>query len=259
MALISLRDVSLGFRGPLLLDQANLALEPGERVCLLGRNGTGKTTLLRLIQGEIETPHGEIARQQGLVTAMLAQEVPGLSGTVFDEVARGLGPRAERLAEYHRLAHQWALDGGDELRARLDRVQHALEAEGGWSLHQEVKTILSRMALEPDADVGSLSAGMKRRVLLAKALVRSPDVLLLDEPTNHLDVDAIRWLEEFLLRYRGTILFVTHDRALLRKLATRIIELDRGRLTSWSCDYENLLAAERGSLGGRGPSAGRVR
>ncbi len=249
MALISLRDVSLGFRGPLVLDQANLILEPGERVCLLGRNGTGKTTLLRLIQGEIDAPQGEIARQQGLVTAMLAQEVPqGLTGTVFDEVARGLGPRAELLAEYHHLAHQLALHGSDELRARLDRVQHALEIDGGWSMHQEVEAILSRMALEPDADVGSLSAGVKRRVLLAKALVRSPDVLLLDEPTNHLDVDAIRWLEEFLLRYRGTILFVTHDRALLRRLATRIIELDRGQLTSWSCDYETYLQRKEAAL-----------
>ena len=249
MPLITLRDVTLGFRGPLVLDQVNLALEPGERVCLLGRNGTGKTTLLRLIQGEIEAPRGEIARQQGLVTAMLPQEVPqGLQGTVFDEVARGLGPRAELLGEYHRLAHQLAVEGGDDLRARLGRVQHELEIDGGWSMHQEVETVVSRMSLEADANVANLSAGMKRRVLLAKALVGNPDILLLDEPTNHLDMDAIRWLEEFLLRYRGTILFVTHDRALLRRLATRIIELDRGRLTSWSCDYETYLQRKEAAL-----------
>jgi ABC transport system ATP-binding/permease protein len=249
MALIALRDVSLGFRGPLVLDQANLTLEPGERVCLLGRNGTGKTTLLRLIQGEIDPQRGEIARQQGLATAMLPQEVPqGLTGAVFDEVARGLEPRAELLAEYHRVAHQLALEGGEELRARLDRVQHALEIDGGWSLHQEVETVLTRLTLEADADVASLSAGMKRRVLLARALVRSPDILLLDEPTNHLDVDAIRGLEDFLLRYSGAILFVTHDRALLRRLATRIIELDRGRLTSWSCDYETFLQRKEALL-----------
>ena len=249
MVLIALRDVSLGFRGPLVLDQANLTLEPGERVCLLGRNGTGKSTLLRLIQGEIELPKGEIVRQQGLVTAMLPQEVPqGLAGTVFDEVARGLGPRTELLVEYHHVAHQLAIEGSDELRIRLDRIQHALELSGGWSMTQEVEAILSRMSLEPDSDVSNLSAGMKRRVLLARALVRNPDILLLDEPTNHLDTDAIRWLEEFLLRCNATILFVTHDRALLRKLATRIIELDRGCLTSWSCDYETFLQRKEAAL-----------
>ncbi len=249
MVLIALRDVSLGFRGPLVLDQANLTLEPGERVCLLGRNGTGKSTLLRLIQGEIELPRGEIVRQQGLVTAMLPQEVPqGLAGTVFDEVARGLGPRTELLVEYHHVAHQLAIEGRDELRIRLDRIQHALELTGGWSMTQEVEAILSRMSLEPDSDVSNLSAGMKRRVLLARALVRNPDILLLDEPTNHLDTDAIRWLEEFLLRCNATILFVTHDRALLRKLATRIIELDRGCLTSWSCDYETFLQRKEAAL-----------
>jgi ABC transport system ATP-binding/permease protein len=175
MALLALRDVSLSFRGPLVLDQANLSLERGERVCLLGRNGMGKTTLLRVIQGEIEPQRGEIIRQQGLVTAMLPQEVPqGLAGTVFDEVSRGLGPKAELLAEYHRLAHQLATDGSDSLHGRLDQVQHQLEVEGGWSMHQEVESILSRMTLDPDAQVSDLSAGMKRRVLLAKALVRNP-------------------------------------------------------------------------------------
>jgi ABC transport system ATP-binding/permease protein len=251
MPLISLRDVSLGFRGPLLLDQANLTLEPGERVCLLGRNGTGKSTLLRLIQGEIDPPQGEIARQQGLATALLPQEVPqGLAGTVFDEVARGLGPRAELLSEYHQVAHQLALAESDELRARLDRIQHTLEIENGWSMNQQVEAILSRMSLEANANVANLSAGMKRRVLLARALVGGPDILLLDEPTNHLDTDAIRWLEEFLLRYSATLLFVTHDRALLRKLATRILELDRGQLTSWSCDYETYLQRKEAALEG---------
>jgi ATP-binding cassette subfamily F protein uup len=253
MPLIALRDVSLDFRGPLVLDQANLTLEPGERVCLLGRNGTGKSSLLRLIQGEIEPPRGEIARQQGLVTALLPQEVPqGLSGTVFDEVARGLGPQAELLAEYHHVAHQLALAESDELRTRLDRIQHALEIQGGWSMNQQVEAILSRMSLEPESNVADLSAGMKRRVLLARALVRNPDILLLDEPTNHLDMDAIRWLEEFLLRSNASILFVTHDRALLRKLATRIIELDRGRLTSWSCNYETYLQRKETALEAEG-------
>jgi ABC transport system ATP-binding/permease protein len=249
MPLIALRDVTLRFRGPPVLDQVNLTLDPGERVCLLGRNGSGKTTLLRVIQGSIDTPQGEIARQQGLQSAMLPQEVPqSLSDTVFDEVARGLGPRAELLAEYHHLAQQLAHEGSGQLRDRLGRVQHQLEIEGGWSMHQQVETVISRMSLEPEADVSSLSAGMKRRVLLARALVGSPQLLLLDEPTNHLDIESIRWLEDFLLRYSGTILFVTHDRALLRRLATRIIELDRGRLTSWSCDYETYLQRREATL-----------
>jgi ABC transport system ATP-binding/permease protein len=249
MALVTFRDVSLGFRGPLLLEQVNLTIEPGERVCLLGRNGSGKTTLLRLIDGAVEPDRGEIIRQQGFVSAMLPQEVPqGLRDTVFDEVARGLGPRADLLAEYHNLAQRLAVEGGDELRTRLDRIQHALEIDGGWSLQQEVEAVITRMALGADAEVSTLSAGMKRRVLLAKALVRNADILLLDEPTNHLDIDAIDWLEEFLLRYAGTILFVTHDRALLRRLATRIIELDRGRLTSWSCNYETYLKRREAAL-----------
>lgn len=249
MALFTLRDVRLGFRGPLVLDGVNLALEPGERVCLLGRNGTGKTTLLRLIHGQVEPDSGEIERQQGLVTAMLPQEVPqGLHGTVYDEVTRGLGPRAELLAEYHEVSHRLALEPGDALRKRLDRIHHALEADGGWGMHQEVEAVVSRMTLPADADVATLSAGMKRRVLLAKALVGSPSILLLDEPTNHLDIESIRWLEEFLLRTTTALVFVTHDRAFLRRLATRIIELDRGRLTSWSCDYDTYVQRKEAAL-----------
>jgi len=249
MPLIALSDVALGFRGPPLLDQANLTIEPGERVCLLGRNGAGKTTLLGLLQGTLEPDRGGVIRQQGLRTAMLPQEVPrDLHGSVFAEVARGFGPKAELLAEYHRLASRLACEGSDGLRAELGRIQHALEADGGWHMQQRIEAVVSRMSLQPDADVTTLSAGMKRRVLLAKAVVGSPDLLLLDEPTNHLDIDAIRWLEDFLLRYSGTLLFVTHDRALLRKVATRILELDRGRLTSWSCDYATYLNRKEAAL-----------
>jgi ATP-binding cassette subfamily F protein uup len=213
MALLALRDVTLAFRGPPVLDAVNLTIEPRERICLLGRNGTGKTTLLRVLHNTAEADRGEIARQQGLVTALLPQEVPqDLSGTVFDEVARGWGPRREPLARH------------------------------------QVEAAISRMGLDAAAEVAVLSAGMKRRVLLAKALVREPDILLLDEPTNHLDIDAIRWLEEFLLRYGGTLLFVTHDRVFLRRLATRIVELDRGRLTSWTCDYDTFVARKEAAL-----------
>jgi ATP-binding cassette subfamily F protein uup len=249
MALVTLRDVRLAFRGPPVLDGANLTIDPGERVCLLGRNGTGKTTLLRLIHGQLEPDGGEIARQQGLVTAMLPQEVPqGLSGTVFDEVTRGLGPRTELLAEYHRVSARLAVEESDALRQRLDRLHHALEIAGGWGIQQEVEAVISRMGLPGDVDVAALSAGMKRRVLLAKALARGPALLLLDEPTNHLDIDAIGWLEEFLLRSSAALLFVTHDRALLRRLATRILDLDRGQLTSWSCDYETYVKRKDAAL-----------
>ncbi|MEI8375536.1 MAG: ATP-binding cassette domain-containing protein [Planctomycetota bacterium] len=249
MSLIAFSDVFLGFRGPLVLDQANLTIEPGERVCLLGRNGTGKTTLLRLLQGTLEPDRGAVIRQQGLCTAMLPQQVPAdLRGSVFDEVARGLGPMAELLAEYHHLASRLASEESHDLQAELGRIQHALEANGGWRMHSQIEAVVSRMSLQPDADVATLSAGMKRRVLLAKALVGSPDLLLLDEPTNHLDIDAIRWLEDFLLRSSGTLLFVTHDRALLRTVATRILELDRGRLTSWSCDYATYLNRKEATL-----------
>ena len=251
MALVALRDVRLGFRGPLVLDGVNLTIDPGERVCLLGRNGTGKSTLLRLIHGEIEPDGGEIARQQGLVTAMLPQEVPrALSGTVFDEVTRGLGARAELLTEYHQVSARLAVEESDALRQRLDRLHHTLEIEGGWRIQQEVEAVISRMTLEGDADVATLSAGMKRRVLLAKALARGPALLLLDEPTNHLNIEAIRWLEEFLLRSSTALLFVTHDRAFLRRLATRIFDLNRGQLTSWSCDYETYVKRKDAALEG---------
>jgi ABC transport system ATP-binding/permease protein len=255
MPLLALRDITLGFRGPAVLEGANLIIEPGERICLLGRNGTGKTSLMRLIEGELESDRGEIARQQGLVTAMLPQEVPrDLSGTVFDEVARGLGSRAELLAEYHHLAHRLSIEaseggeGGEELHARLDRIQHQLEIDGGWRMHQEVESVITRMNLDAEADVSSLSAGMKRRTLLAKALVRNPDILLLDEPTNHLDIDSIGWLEDFFLRYDKSILFVTHDRAFLRRVATGILDLDRGQLVSYSCDYETYLKRKDAAL-----------
>ena len=218
-------------------------------MCLLGRNGTGKTTLLRLLQGTMEADQGEVIRQQGLQTAILPQQVPqDLHGSVFDVVTQGFGPKAELLAAYHHVANRLASGESQVLAAELGRIQHALEIDGGWRMHQQIETVLSRMDLHADVDVTTLSAGTKRRVLLAKAVVGAPDLLLLDEPTNHLDIDSIRWLEDFLLRYSGTLLFVTHDRALLRKVATRILELDRGRLTSWSCDYATYLNRKKAAL-----------
>ncbi|WP_422930432.1 ATP-binding cassette domain-containing protein [Singulisphaera sp. PoT] len=217
MALLSLRNVSLAFGGPRLLDGVELQIERGERVCLLGRNGEGKSTLLRLLQGQLAPDEGEVIRQQGLRVARLTQDVPqDLTGDIAEVVAQGLD--AEDSAGPH---------------------DHRVEA------------VISRMGLDATSRFEALSSGMKRRVLLAQAIVAEPDILLLDEPTNHLDIEAIRWLEEFLPRAGLTLIFVTHDRVFLGKLATRILELDRGHLFDWSCDYatflarkEDLLAAE---------------
>jgi ATP-binding cassette subfamily F protein uup len=242
VALLTIRNVSVAFGGPMLLDGINLQMEEGDRLCLLGRNGTGKSTLMKLISGEITPDDGEISRQQGLRAALVSQEIPlGLSGSVFDVVAGGMGNAAALLAEYHHLGHRLATEGGEELLKRLETLQKALEDEGGWHLHQEVERILSRLQLDPDIDFTTLSGGTKRRVLLARALVASPDILLLDEPTNHLDINTITWLEEFLLRNMKTLLFVTHDRTFARKLANRIAELDRGKLYAWSCSYDSFV------------------
>ena len=242
MPLVTLQDVSIRFRGPPLLDGVDFQIDPGERIALLGRNGEGKSTLLRLIHGELEPDRGQIARTQGARTALLAQQVaPGLSGNVFDVVAGGLGERGRLLAEFHHASQRLAAEGEPALQRKLDELHHALDAAGAWQTQVEVEQILSRVGLDPEADVAVLSAGMKRRVLLARAVVSRPEVLLLDEPTNHLDIDGIAWLEEFLLREGGTLVFVTHDRVFLKKLATRIAELDRGRLATWACGYETFL------------------
>ncbi|MBL0224537.1 MAG: ATP-binding cassette domain-containing protein [Geobacteraceae bacterium] len=241
MALISLRNITLAFGGPPLFDGINLQIEPGDRLCLMGRNGSGKSTLLKLIGGELTPEGGEIQRQQGLKVAQVAQDVPlGLTGTVFDVVASGMGNAADLLAEYHHVSHQLAVDGNQALLARLEELQHRLEESGGWSLHQEVERVLKRLDLDAEAEFTSLSGGTKRRALLARALVSSPDILILDEPTNHLDIDTILWLEEFLARNVKTVLFVTHDRAFARRLANRVAEVDRGRLYAFSCGYDEF-------------------
>ncbi|HEB95627.1 MAG TPA: ATP-binding cassette domain-containing protein [Sedimenticola thiotaurini] len=244
MALITLRNIHLGFGGPPLLDGIDLAVDKGERLCLLGRNGSGKSTLMKLIAGEIQADDGERVTPQGVCITRLEQEVPAdLAGSVFDVVASGLGGVGELVRRYHRLGVELARapdDGGRRLE-QLSQLQHRLEAADGWRTGQRVEQVISRLSLDPDVAFGSLSGGLKRRVLLARALVQDPDLLLLDEPTNHLDIESIEWLEQFLLDYRGALLFVTHDRRFLRRLATRIVELDRGRLTDWPGDYDNFL------------------
>ena len=247
MSLVSLRKLGLGFGGPLLLDGANLEVEKGERICLVGRNGTGKSTLFKVMTGELAADDGTIQVAQGARVSRLAQEVPvDTHGTVYDVVAGGLESTGELLVRYHSLSHRLAED--DSLLGELERVQHELEAVGGWQMGQRIDTVLSRLSLDADIEFESLSGGWKRRVLLARTLVAEPDVLLLDEPTNHLDIDMISWLEDFLLNYKGTLVFISHDRMFLRKLATRIIELDRGQLTSWPGNYETYLARKQAAL-----------
>ena len=249
MPLISLQNVKVGFGGPLLLDGVDLQIEPGERVCLVGRNGTGKSTIMRVITGDIKPDGGMVVFQQGLRTTLLTQEVPhDIRGSVFDVVSAAFGEQGRLLADYHHVSARLAHDHSDKLMAELEDVQHRFEAAGGWQMQQKVDEILTRLQLPEDAEFSELSGGLKRRVLLAKALAGGPDLLLLDEPTNHLDIVSIAWLEEFLLTYGGTLLFVTHDRALLQKLATRIIDLDRGRLTSWPGSYRAYLELKQAAL-----------
>jgi ATP-binding cassette subfamily F protein uup len=237
--LLTLREVGFDLGGQALLDGASLVLEAGERVCLVGRNGAGKSTLLRLVAGEHAPDRGQIVRRPGLRVGYLEQEAAGHAhtGTTFDVVAAGLGETGALLAEFHRLSH--AIDGHDDGAglARLAAVQQRLEAAGGWALNQRVDSVVSRLGLPADAPFATLSGGARRRALLARALVVAPDLLLLDEPTNHLDLPSIDWLEGFLAGFAGALLFVTHDRAFLQRLATRIVELDRGVLTSYPGDY----------------------
>jgi ABC transport system ATP-binding/permease protein len=218
MALISMQEVSIGFGGPPLLDSVNLQIERGEMVGLLGRNGVGKSTLLKLVYGDLSPESGVMARQSNLRLAYLPQEVPqDLPGSVHEIIAGGL----EQLSS---------------------------DPEDLWQQQLQIEQVIARMQLDPQARYETLSAGMKRRVLLGRGFVRQPDLLLLDEPTNHLDIDAIRWLEDFLVRWGGTLLFVTHDRAFLQRLSTRIIELDRGRLFDWNCDYPTFLERKEAML-----------
>jgi len=225
-----------------LLDDVAVQVEPGERVAVIGRNGAGKSTLLRILAGDLPPDGGTVWRQPGTRIARLVQDVP-LSATapVFDVVADGLGDLSEVVRAYHHAAVDVAREATSAALERLGALQHELEERDGWRLEQRVELVLSRLQLPADAIVDTLSGGWKRRVLLARALVGQPDLLLLDEPTNHLDVEAIEWLESFLLEYGGAVVFVTHDRAFLEHLATRIIELDRGRLTSWPGDYQTFV------------------
>jgi ABC transport system ATP-binding/permease protein len=240
MALISLRSVELGVGGAFpLLDGVDLDVDAGERICIVGRNGAGKSTLLRLLAGEIKADDGSIQIDPRTVVSRLAQEIPqDVNGSVFDVVAAPLGEIGGLLAEYH-----VALERVNEPEhaERAATLQTRIDALRGWDVERRVEEVVTRLSLPGNMQFAALSGGLKRRVLLAQALVSRPDVLLLDEPTNHLDIDAIAWLETLLAGFGGSIVFVTHDRRFLRALATRIVEIDRGSLTSWPGDYDNYL------------------
>ena len=239
MSLVQLANVDYSVGGPLLLQNVDLTIESRERVCIVGRNGAGKSTLLKLIAGDLVPDDGEVRVQSGARVARLTQEVPHeLQGTVFDVVAGALGDLGALLAEFHRLTHHLDEPGN---AAAMSGVQARIDAGDGWNLDQRVTRVLARLDLDEAAEFSALSGGMKRRVLLARALVLEPDLLLLDEPTNHLDIEAIAWLEQLLLDFAGSVVFVTHDRRFLRALATRIVEIDRGQVTSWPGDYANYL------------------
>ncbi len=246
MALLQLKSIHLGFGLPALLESIDFSIESGERVALVGRNGTGKSTLLKIIDGQIKADSGEIVRQSNIRVTRLEQEIPQeLHGSVYDVVSQGLGDLGNIIAEYHHVIHELDKPGNMD---KMERLQEKIETANGWEMEQRITQTISRLSLPEDANFESLSGGLKRRVLLARALVNDPDLLLLDEPSNHLDIEAIQWLEEFLLGANITLIFITHDRAFLKRLATRIVEIDRGQLNNWPGDYDTYLFRKQAAL-----------
>ncbi|MEC7432780.1 MAG: ATP-binding cassette domain-containing protein, partial [Pseudomonadota bacterium] len=245
MPLLTLDRISLAYGMHPLLDEASLTIDPGERVCLLGRNGEGKSTLLKIVSGEV-TPDGGVVRlEDGSVLSVLPQSLPSDdTRTAYDVVASAFPETGDLLAEFHRLSQK----ADESSLERLMKVQERLESLDGWRLDQKVTTILGQYGVDPDRVLNTLSGGWQRRVLLARALVADPDILLLDEPTNHLDVPAIAWLEEALSQFRGAMLFVSHDRSFIRRMATRVVELDRGQLVSFAASYDRYLELKEKAL-----------
>jgi ATP-binding cassette subfamily F protein uup len=243
MSILSIGNISLAFGGPLILDKISFEIEKGQRICFLGRNGAGKSTLMKVIAGEIEPDSGNIVTSPGLRIAYVPQDVPeNLSGTVFDVVLSGAGKTGESLVRWNKLSDMHS--ESEELHS----LQHEIDEVNGWTIQTNAKRALSQVQLDGSIEFAALSGGMRRRVILARALVNDPDLLLLDEPTNHLDIQSIAWLESFILGSKLTVAFVTHDRKLLRRLATRIVELDRGKLYDWSCDYDTFLNRKQALL-----------
>lgn len=249
MRLLTVNNVSIRFGGPLILDHADLNIETGEHIGLAGRNGSGKSTLMKLIAGEIIPDDGGVIKNGDVRISLLPQEIPdNLSGSVYDVVASGGPGHIELLREYHDLTAGIAINGSEANIRKLERVQHLLETTGAWHHHLNVETVITSMDLDENAEFKTLSAGMKRRIFLARALVNEPDILLLDEPTNHLDIASIEWLEAFLKDYEKTVMFVSHDREFLRRLSGRIVEIDRGRLISFACGYDTYIERREAML-----------
>jgi len=249
VALISIQEISLAFGGPLLFDAMSLHIEQGERVALLGRNGVGKTTLMKIMTGEIVPDSGKVIYQKGIRVMHLQQEVPvNVHETVFDVVLSGLGDHMKLLKDYHHVNHRLQTEYSEQLMNELGKLQTEMDHTNAWDMNREVEEVILEMHLDPEAEFETLSGGQKRRALLARALVLKPEVLLLDEPTNHLDIESIDWLEGYLKNYEGTLFFVTHDRTFMQNLATKIAELDRGKLYSWESDYATFLENKKALL-----------
>ena len=249
MALISVTNAYLSFSDHPLLDHTQLHIEPNERVCLVGRNGAGKSTLLKIIAQEAPLDDGRVQYEKDLVVSRLEQDPPrDAQGNVFDYVAEGVGHLAQLLKEYHHISSQLSHDTSEALLNRLAQVQSRLDHENAWQFENRINEVLQKLALNPETKLADLSGGWLRKAALARALVCNPDVLLLDEPTNHLDVAAIEWLENFLLEFSGSIVFISHDRSFIRKMATRIVDLDRGELVSYPGNYDAYLLAKEEDL-----------
>ncbi|MEX4117247.1 ABC transporter ATP-binding protein [Haemophilus influenzae] len=249
MALISLTNGYLSFSDAPLLDHAELHIEPNERVCLVGRNGAGKSTLLKIIAGDVLMDDGKIQYEKDLVVSRLEQDPPrNAQGNIFDYVAEGVGHLTDLLKEYHHISVQLEENYSDQILSQLEQVQSKLEHADGWRFENKINEVLLKLGLNPNTKLSALSGGWLRKAALARALVCDPDVLLLDEPTNHLDVEAIEWLENFLLDFQGSIVFISHDRSFIRKMATRIVDLDCGQLRSYPGNYDLYLTTKEENL-----------
>ncbi|OCG20644.1 ABC transporter ATP-binding protein [Gilliamella sp. App4-10] len=249
MSLINLTNAYLSFSDAPLLDHIDMSIEPNERVCLVGRNGAGKSTLLKVLNKEVPLDEGQIIYENNVIVSRLQQDPPrDVQGNVFDFVAEGLHEQAQLLRDYYDLIHRVEHDPCESNLAKLAKMQEQLDHQNGWQLDSRIRNVISSLSLDGDALLSSLSGGWLRKAALAKALVCQPSVLLLDEPTNHLDIQTIKWLEEFLKSFNGSIVFISHDRSFIRQMATRIIDLDRGKIASWSGNYDNYLLGKEEAL-----------
>lgn len=249
MALLNLSNAYLGFGDFPLLDHTELHIEPNERVCLVGRNGAGKSTLMKVLAGEVQLDDGKLIFEKDIIVTRLEQDPPRhIQETVFEYVAEGIAHLSDLLKQYHHISQQMLTNYSDELLAKLSQVQAQLEHNNGWQFENRIQDTLKLLELDPDKKLCELSGGWVRRAALARALVANPDILLLDEPTNHLDVEAITWLEDLLLNFKGSIIFISHDRSFIRKIATRIVDLDRGKLVSYPGNYDLYLETKAEDL-----------